>query len=136
MRRCLFILILWLGMSAVISDAAEVLLGVVKNIDRNQGTLTLNVIDKSGGHNEEPVSESMTIAVDSEKIPPGLDIGDTVRVWGEYGTESEKVTFRADSIHRGFSGGRWNNDPTGVRSRLGRGGQGGGMVGGRSSGRR
>lgn len=136
MRRCLCILIFWLGVSTAVSDAAEVLLGVVDKVDRDQGTVTLNVIDSSGGDNGQTVPESMTIAVDPDKIPAGLGQGDTVRVWGTHDTDRGQAIFRAESIHRGFSGNRWNNDPTGVRSRLRRGGQGGQTGSGRSSGKR
>lgn len=138
MRCFLYILITWLGIGigASVADASEVLLGTVVAIDRDQGRITLKVIDAAGGEQGQTVPESLVIAAAPEKIPSSLSPGDTVRVWGESGGGS---TFRADSIRKRGSGGS-DSDPTGVRSRLGQGGgQGSGSgqgVGGRQSGRR
>lgn len=141
MRCFLYILITWLGIWVSTADASEVLLGTVVAIDRDQGRITLKVIDTSGGGGGEAVSGSIVISATPEKIPSSLSPGDTVRVWGEYAAGGG-ATFRADSIRKGGSGGG-GNDPTGVRSRLGQGGQSGqgggqgtGGGGGRGSGRR
>jgi len=135
MRCILYILIALLGVWASAADASEVLLGTVVAVDRNQGRITLRVIDTSGGGGGESSPESLTIVTDPEKIPGSLSSGDTVRVWGNYAAGG-KATFRADTIQK--SGAGSGADPTGVRSRLGqRGGQGSGQgAGGRQSGRR
>lgn len=136
MRCFLYILITWLGVWASVADASEVFLGTVVAIDRDQGRITLNVIDASGGGQGQTVPESLVIAAAPDKIPSSLSPGDTVRVWGEY-SSGGGGTFRADSIRKRGSGGS-GSDPTGVRSRLGQGGgQGSGQgAGGRQSGRR
>lgn len=135
MRYGLFILICWLGISVTPTAASEVLLGVVDDVDREQGTVTLKVIDSSGTDDGQSVPEMLSVAVNPDRIPNGLDSGDTVRVWGAFVESRDMKTFRVDSIHRGQAGGH-RNDPTGVRSRLGQGRQRGRMESGRSSGRR
>lgn len=137
MRRFLYILIAaCLCLSASAAEASEVLLGVVVSINRDQGRITLKVIDASGSGQGRSAPESLVIAVAPEKIPGSISPGDTIRVWGEY-SSGGGATFQADSIRKRGSGNN-GTDPTGVRSRLGKGGgQGSGKgAGGRQSGRR
>jgi hypothetical protein len=135
MRYCLLILAIWLGMSAVSAKAAEVVLGVVDSVDRERGIVTLKVIDSSGETDGQPRPESLSVTVNPDRIPECVFQGNTIRIWGEF--VGSGLSFRADSIRGGSTNSR--NDPTGVRSRLGRGyqsGRGGGrMGGGRSPGR-
>ena len=137
MRRYLFILIVWFGTWASVAVASEVLLGVVASVGRDQGRVTLKVIDTSGSHDDRTVPGSLVITVDPDKIPNGLSPGDAVRVWGEYSTDSGRIMFRAGSIRKGSTGSS-GNDATGVRSRLGQSGQSGqgADAGRRSSGGR
>lgn len=139
MRSFLFILIAWFGISVSAAEASEVLLGVVASVKRDQGAITLKVIDTSGGGEGNSSPESIVITADPDKIPASLSPGDTVHVWGEYAGSGGVRTFRADTIRKKGSGGN-GSDPTGVRSRLGQGqgkGQGSGQgAGGRQSGRR
>lgn len=134
MRCCLFILTIWLGMSVVAVGATEVVLGVVNVVDRDQGLVMLRVIDPGGSDSGQPRPDSLSVTVNPDQIPDGLAPGDTVRIWGNYIGDRDSLSFRADSIRGRLTGNR-RHDPTGVRSRLGRGGQGGRMGGGRSSGR-
>jgi len=127
--------VIWLGMSAAAVGAAEVVLGVVNVVDRDQGLVMLKVIDSAGDGSGQPRLESLSVTVSPGRIPDDLAPGDTVRIWGEYAGDGESLSFQADSI-RGRAANNRRHDPTGVRSRLGRGGQGGRMGGGRSSGRR
>jgi hypothetical protein len=132
MRCFLYILIaVWLGAVAPVAEASDVLLGVVVSVDRGQGRITLKVIDSSGPGE----GQSLVIAASPEKIPGSLSPGDTIRVWGDYASNGG-AAFRADAIRKGGSGDS-GTDPTGVRSRLGKGGQGSGQgTGGKGSGRR
>ncbi len=137
MRSCLFILIVCLGISVAVAEASEVILGVVNAVDREQGLVTLKVIDSSGNGSGQPASETLSVAVNPDQMPDCVVPGNTIRIWGEYLGGGSSLSFRADSIRGGQANGR-RNDPTGVRSRLGRGrqgGRGGRMGGGRSSGR-
>jgi hypothetical protein len=137
MRCFLYILITWLGILVSVADASEVLLGVVVAVNRDQGRITLRVIDTSGSSNGPSPSESTVIAVDPDKIPSGLSKGDAVQVWGNYAGNAGMSSFRADTIRKRESAGS-GSDPTGVRSRIGQGrGQGSGQGGGgRQSGKR
>lgn len=135
MRCCLLVLTIWLWMSTATAGAADVVLGVVNAVDKDQGLVVLKVIDSSDDGNGQPRPESLSVTVNPDQIPDSLTPGDTVRIWGEYDGDRDSLSFRADSI-RGRSTNNRRHDPTGVRSRLGRGGQGGRMGGGRSSGRR
>ena len=132
MRCLLYILIAWFGFAASAADAAEVLLGVVTAINRDQGRITLRVVDTSGSGNRPSSSESLPIIADPEKIPDGLVSGDTVQVWGEYAGGGGRLSFRADAIRKRGSGSS-GSDPTGVRSRIRQGGSGQGS--GKQSGR-
>ena len=137
MRSCLFILIICLGISVAAAEASEVILGVVSAVDREQGLVTLKVIDSSGDDSGQSQSKTLSVVVDPDQMPDCVAPGNTIRVWGEYLGDESALSFRADSIRGGQANGR-RNDPTGVRSRLGRGRQGGWgsrMGGGRSSGR-
>jgi hypothetical protein len=144
MRRFLFFLILFSGILLLgpwqsAARAAEVVLGTVVAVDRDQGRVTLKVIDSSGNGNSngQNGAKSVTVMVSADKIPDGLTAGDTVRVWGEYSGNGGGVTFRASAIRKRGSANS-GNDPTGVRSRLGQGWQGGQGSGstGRGSGKK
>lgn len=137
MRRCLFILTIWLGVSVSVAKASEVVLGVVDVVDREQGLVTLKVIDSSGDDSGRSRPEALSIAVNPDQMPDCVVPGNTIRIWGEYVESGDRLSFRADSIRGDSENGR-RHDPTGVRSRLGRGqqgGRGGRMGGGRPSGR-
>ena len=125
MRCFLYILIAWLSLVASAADAAQVLLGVVTSVNRDQGRITLRVIDTSGNGSSPSPSESLVITADPEKIPGSCAKGDTLQVWGEYTGNGGRLSFRAVSIRMRGSGSS-GSDPTGVRSRIGQGsGQGG-----------
>ena len=138
MRYCLFFLTIWIGMSVSAAMASEVILGVVDGVNREQGVVTLKIIDANGNDSGQPQSESLSVTVNPDQIPNCVVPGNTIRIWGEYVGNGEGLSFRADSIRGGGTNSR-RHDPTGVRSRLGRGYQGGRgagrMGGGRSSGR-
>jgi hypothetical protein len=135
MRYFPYILIIWLGIFISTADASEVLLGTVVAIDRDQGRITLKLIDTSGGSEGRATSGSIVITLAPNKIPGSVSPGDTIRVWGDYASGGG-AKFRADAVRKSGSGGG-GTDPTGVRSRLGQGGQGNGQgAGGRGSGKR
>jgi hypothetical protein len=138
MRCCLFILAICLGISVATVDASEVVLGVVNAVDREKGLVTLKVIDSSGDDGGSPQPESLSVTVNPDQIPDCVVPGNTIRIWGEYIGDEDNKSFRAASIRGGGVNSR-RYDPTGVRSRMGRGYQGGRgdrMGGGKSSGRR
>ncbi len=132
MRCLLYILIAWFSFAATAADAAEVLLGVVTAVNRDQGRITLRVIDTSGNDNRPSSSESLLVTADPAKISSSLASGDTVQVWGDYAGSGGASSFRAVSIRTRGSGGS-GSDPTGVRSRIRQGGSGQGS--GKQSGR-
>ena len=128
---------IWLGMSVAVAEASEVVLGVVNAVDMEQGIVTLKVIDSGGDGSGQPQPESLSVTVDPDQIPDCVAPGNTIRIWGEYIGDGSSLSFRVNSIRGGSVNSR-RHDPTGVRSRLGRGyqrGRGGRMGGGRSSGR-
>lgn len=137
MRCRLFILTIWLGISVVAAEASEVVLGVVNAVDRETGVVTLKVIDSGAYDNGQLQPESLAVTVNPDQIPECVVPGNTIRIWGEYVGDGNGLSLRADSI-RGEGANSRRSDPTGVRSRLGRGyrgGRGERMGGGRSPGR-
>ena len=140
MRACVFILIFLFGSLPFPAKAMEVFLGTVEKIDREEGRMTLRMIDgvteTSGDVSADgkgSAQESVTVEITPERLPRHLQPGDTIRIWGEYMGRGSAV-IRADTVRSGIRGGR-RGDPTGVRGRLGRG-RPGGRMGGRGPGRR
>lgn len=122
-------------MSAVAVGATDVVLGVVDVVDREKGQVMIKVIDSGGDGDGKLQPESLSVNVNPEQIPDCVVPGNTIRIWGEYVGDGDGLSFRVDSI-RGQSTNNRRHDPTGVRSRLGRGRQGGRMGSGRLPGRR
>ncbi len=107
-------------------------MGIVQTVERAKGAITVRVLDASGGGRPLP-SGVLTVVMDADHWPAGLTTGDIVRVWGDFDQPGADF-MRAETI-RVASGRGGRRDPTGVRSRLGRGGAGGRM-GGPGAGRR
>ena len=125
MRINLVILIFFICLSSLPAMAADVIMGTVQSIDRDRGELALKVMDSSADDLEEVI-----VKADPEELS-SISVGKVIRVWGNY--ESGMTgTFQAESITGRSLHGR-KHDPTGVRSRLGRGGHmsGRGGMGGR-----
>ncbi len=117
MRRFVVILNLVFHLSAVPAFAADVLLGTIRSVDREKGEMLVDVLDYDGDAEELP--ESVTIRVAPEHLAGPIPAGEVVRIWGNFVRGSshmfDAATIRGRSFHlRG-------RDPTGVRSRLGRG---------------
>jgi len=118
MRNYLVILILIFSTYAFAAQAADVLLGTVRALDIEKGEILVNVIDSSA----EDIKQEKTIVV---KVDPkntdfsNFRTGKLIRVWGRY-VNGVQGMFEAQSVSKRGVHGR-KNDPTGVRSRLGRG---------------
>ncbi|QTA82191.1 Uncharacterized protein dnl_45620 [Desulfonema limicola] len=99
-------------------QAADVILGTVETIDSHKGEMTVNIIDSSAKDLEQ--EKTITIKFDPEDTDiSNFSTGRLIRVWGSY-VNGVSGIFKAQSFSKkGFQGMR--NDPTGVRSRLGRG---------------
>lgn len=134
MRHILWVLILLSSLTGLLASEAfceeKTLFGRVLSVNRDRGELRLETM--SGGTQEEEI----TIAYDRDSSPPSLLPGDIVRIWGNF-SESDPRHFTA--THVGFgqvhnNGFHTGEDPTGVRSRIGRGrGMGRGSHEGRGS---
>jgi len=127
MRRVLVFLILglvaWLAAPCSL-PAAEVLLGRVVSLDREKGSLELEVDNSAAG------KRIVRLQVDRRQLeyPAGRPVqpGDILRVWGSVGQDRRgEPVFRVQRF--GAAGKRYGNraDPTGVRDRLGRAGRSG-----------
>ncbi|MGE0087700.1 MAG: hypothetical protein AB7S75_25090 [Desulfococcaceae bacterium] len=98
-------------------------MGTVESVNPDKGEMILKITDSS-----ENSGQKITVHFDAEDMPCCIGIGKTVRVWGSY-AEGNSANFQAVSV-RGNSFQGNGHDPTGVRSRLGRGrGQGRGGSG-------
>jgi len=137
MRTYLVILILIFSSYASAVQAADVILGTVNSINHEKGEMVINVIDilahdleLENGQNQETIVVKFD-PKDSEFL--NISSGRLIRVWGNYINDSSKI-FKSQSMsQRGFNGRK--NDPTGVRSRLGRGKASGRGMHGKGRGR-
>jgi len=114
MRTWFFILTNILLFCAATVCAEEAVLGTVEAIDPDKGELILKITDSS-----ENNGQKITVHFDPEDMPCCIGIGKTARVWGSY-AEGNSASFQAVTV-RGNSFQGNGHDPTGVRSRLGRG---------------
>ena len=130
--RCIpFILISFFCLVCDPGFAVEALLVKIVSIDRVKGEMTARVTGQSASDTNS--AEPLTILFFPEQFPRHVEIGDAIRLWGEY-LQGETKAFQAQTI-RGHHG--HGNDPTGVRSRLGKhrhGGMGRGRNGHQSGG--
>jgi hypothetical protein len=114
------------------AEAMEVLLGTVQSVEPESGRIVLEISqnsDESENRDDPNGSEKITVQVDPERIPACVIVGRMIRVWGNY-LNAENSQFKV--LHISGSGfGNQKSDPTGVRSRIGRGMRGfkGGMRG-------
>ncbi len=108
------------------AQAMEILMGTVHSVDREQGIIVLGKPENSGfctACSDMDDQAEMTVNIRPEDIPDDVAPGQMLRVWGEYNGQ----IFEAESVRGRCCGMGRGNDPTGVRSRLGRGRGGGGM---------
>jgi hypothetical protein len=97
---------------------AEMIAGTVLSLDREEHQVMLEVATEDGGTSE------VLIQTDGP-LPACAEPGETMRAWGSYEDDTEQ-TFIANEL-RG-PGRRFQNDPTGVRSRLHKYHRGGGSA--------
>lgn len=91
-----------------IPGSAEILLGTVVSVDREQQQIVLQVEAENDRQREITVQATGA-------LPACTVAGTTMRVWGAF--ESEKKIFFTATDFRG-PGGWSGHDPTGVHSRL------------------
>lgn len=96
--------------------AQEILLGTVISIDRDKGIFVLR-LDNSKGEAPPLVTIHSGVSDNEAFLPDCVEVGGSVRVWGQYDGESTG-SFRANVV-RGPGLGQY--DRSGVRSRLNRG---------------
>ncbi len=134
MRIFLMILIFLLTVSVSPAAGTDVFIGKVCSVERESGTVVIRVsVDTE---NNSGVSEEMLVQIAPDRLPDNIAVGRVIRIWGEYAMQGGNGMFQASHIRSGGFGGM-RNDPTGVRSRLGRGrpgGMGGGMMRGGGGG--
>ena len=98
--------------------ASDVILGTVRAIDSEKGELLVNVIDSSS--KEIDPENTIIVKLDPENTNfSNFSNGKLIRVWGNYVNGTPGI-FKVQAVSKRGMHGR-KNDPTGVRSRLGRG---------------
>ncbi|QTA89785.1 hypothetical protein [Desulfonema magnum] len=122
MRTYLFILILLFSLTPGLAAATDVFLGTVKAVKPESGEVVLEVEDWPAEDDKEKNTDTpkeITINISPDRLPENLSPGETVRIWGKY-LQGDMKNFQVVHISGGgLRGGK--KDPTGVRSRLGKG---------------
>ncbi|OQX20361.1 MAG: hypothetical protein BWK80_35815 [Desulfobacteraceae bacterium IS3] len=132
----IFILIIFFNIAVKPAGAADVLLGTVASVDRESGEIVLKLEELPDKTTSPAEAQKITVKISPDRMPEYIVIGKTLRVWGEY-INGGSLIFQAENIRGCCFGRGMNADPTGVRSRLGRGrGMGRGMGGGGMNGGR
>lgn len=93
-------------------DAAAwhmMIVGSVSKMDIENGRLWIRDIETDA---------EIVVHFEPEMLSENVEEGELIRIWGEYDPENESL-FHAQFMRCGCPHGR-GNDPTGVRSRLGR----------------
>jgi len=113
------------------SNAEEVYLGRILEVDRDAGRLTVMLVEGGDGKTgEQPIQ----VTLPKKPLPGSLAPGDVVRVWGNLPVGTQ--TLDASRLILSGQGAR-GKDPTGVRRRIGKSrGHYGGRGGGKGHGRR
>ncbi len=125
MRTLLMILIFLLTVSASPAAGTDVFIGKVCSVEREGGNVLVRVsVDTENNSGE---SKEILVQIAPDHLPENISVGRVIRIWGEYVMQGDTGMFRASHIRSGGFGGM-RNDPTGVRSRIGRGRPGGGMM--------
>lgn len=111
--------------------AAELIWGSVLDVDKAAGTLELRIM---GASEKSPLrtreQARVRVRFTPDELPRDIRPGTVVNIWGE-SIPGETPVFVGTAIQRERRG---HDDPTGVRSRLGRGGHHGGSSGGGGQG--
>ena len=94
------------------APAAETLLGKVIAIDLERKEMTIQPIHPPSGD-----AESVIVTFSAGDLPADIEAGSIIRVWGGY-TDPHRITFQCSGMRMGGHGP--GNDPTGVRSRIGK----------------
>ena len=93
---------------------AETLLGKVIAIDVERHEMTVQPIHPPSGDGD---AEPVLVTFSAEELPADVESGSIVRIWGGY-TDPHRITFQCSGMRMGGHG--TGNDPTGVRSRIGK----------------
>jgi len=118
MRTFLMILIFLLAVSASAAAGTDVFIGKVCSVERESGTILVRVsVDTENNSGE---SKEILVQIAPDHLPENISVGRVIRIWGEYVMQGDIGIFRASHIRSGGFGGM-RDDPTGVRSRIGRG---------------
>jgi hypothetical protein len=106
----------------------DIVVGRVVSMDREEGTITIHVLDASTwvpegaeeaqGSASKEKDQEITVSVDQDRMPREIGPQTIVRIWGEF--SQTDGNFRAGEVLVQWSGGT-GSDPTGVRRRLGGG---------------
>jgi len=134
MRTFLIISILLLTVSASPAAGTDVFIGKVCSVERESGTILVRVSVDTENNSE--ASKEILVQIAPDRLPENISVGRVIRIWGEYVMQGDTGVFRASHIRSGGFGGM-RDDPTGVRSRIGRGrpdSMGGGMMRGGGGG--
>lgn len=118
MRTYLVFLVLFFLFAAHTAGASDVILGTIKSINPEKGELIIDVMDTSAGFPAQEKEILVQINPGNTDLS-GLRTGKLIRLWGNFVKDSPGI-FEAGSLSQGGMHGR-KSDPTGVRSRLGRG---------------
>jgi hypothetical protein len=109
-----FLIALALGVLPPTALVVETLLGKVIAIDMERKEMTIQPIHPPSGDAE---AEPVIVTFSAEELPADVEAGSIVRIWGGY-TDPHRITFQCSGMRMGGHG--TGNDPTGVRSRIGK----------------
>lgn len=129
MRRITILLIILLHSIGGPAEAFDTVLGTVVSVDREKGEMIVRLtrspaLLQKKSEQGQAFASDVTVHFTRDSLCKGIKNGELVRLWGSFESGSTN-TFTAAHIRRGSR--RSRDDPTGVRSRLGKfRGKGGG----------
>jgi hypothetical protein len=134
MWRITILLIIMMHFLSAPAAASDAILGTIVSIDRENGQITVRLNESSdeiSGQGDIIVPEIVTVSIAPDQLNENMKEGKLVRLWGNFESGTPNL-FKATHIRSGNS--RGGNDPTGVRTRLGRKeGMGGRQHGGKGN---
>ena len=112
--------------------AEELVLGRVVSIDKDAGTVSMEVVDGPAGMQGDSGDQQKIVTVDRKSLPADIRMNKIVRIWGSVDSKTGRFTAASpggDAAGRGQAGmsGMQETGPqdtTGVRNRIGRGSAG------------
>ncbi len=121
MRRLLVLLIIFaITVAPAFCQATEALLGRIVSVDQGKNELRVRLNpdpEQSEDAEAGQQGQEITVTYPEGSLPPSMKAGTVIRIWGDYAAGDSQI-FESRAIRQGFC--RAGEDPTGVRSRIGR----------------